>query len=192
MKVLAISTSPRMGGNSDVLCDEFLKGAMEAGHSCKKIRLATKKLNPCRACYACSKTHECIQKDDGNEILQEMLEADVWVLGVPVYFYSMASQLKMMIDRCLPCYLQMKDKQIYIVVTAADPNHEAADVVLEEIRGFERCLPGCREKGIVYGTGTWQKGDVYHHPAMKDAFEMGKKIAESKRRRKRYGKEPIF
>ena len=40
MKVLAISGSPRKGGNSEVLCDEFLKGAAESGHETEKIRLA--------------------------------------------------------------------------------------------------------------------------------------------------------
>lgn len=49
MKVLAISASPRKGGNSDVLCDEFLKGAAESGHEVQKIRLAEKKIAPCRA-----------------------------------------------------------------------------------------------------------------------------------------------
>ena len=30
-KVLIISSSPRKGGNSDMLCDEFMKGALETG-----------------------------------------------------------------------------------------------------------------------------------------------------------------
>lgn len=31
-KVLIISASPRKGGNSDTLCDQFAKGAQEAGN----------------------------------------------------------------------------------------------------------------------------------------------------------------
>ena len=31
-KVLILSGSPRKGGNSDTLCDEFMKGAIEAGN----------------------------------------------------------------------------------------------------------------------------------------------------------------
>lgn len=46
MHILAISASPRRGGNSDVLCDEFLKGAAESGHDVQKIRLAEKKSRP--------------------------------------------------------------------------------------------------------------------------------------------------
>ena len=73
MKVLAISSSPRRGGNSDVLCDEFLKGAAEAGHETRKIRLAEKKIAPCAACYGCTESHVCVRKDDMAEVLKSSL-----------------------------------------------------------------------------------------------------------------------
>ena len=55
-KVLILSGSPRKGGNSDILCDEFLRGAQDAGHKAEKIRVAEKKVAPCSGCYYCS-TH---------------------------------------------------------------------------------------------------------------------------------------
>lgn len=51
MKILVISASPRKGGNSDVLCDQFLKGASEAGHETEKIQLGNKNITPCVGCY---------------------------------------------------------------------------------------------------------------------------------------------
>ena len=42
-KVLILAGSPRKGGNSDILCDEFLRGAQDAGHKVEKIRVAEKK-----------------------------------------------------------------------------------------------------------------------------------------------------
>ena len=42
MKVVIISSSPRKGGNSDVLCDQFAKGAAEAGHEAGKVNLRKK------------------------------------------------------------------------------------------------------------------------------------------------------
>lgn len=42
-KVLILSGSPRKGGNSDILCDEFMRGALEAGNTVEKIRVAEKK-----------------------------------------------------------------------------------------------------------------------------------------------------
>lgn len=64
-KVLILSGSPRKGGNSDILCDEFLRGAQDAGHKAEKIRVAEKKVTPCSGCYYCS-THggACVHKDD--------------------------------------------------------------------------------------------------------------------------------
>ncbi len=176
MKVLAISGSPRRGGNSDVLCDEFLKGAAENGHEVQKLRLAEKKIAPCMACYACSDSHVCVRKDDMQEVLDALEAADVIALASPVYFYSISAQMKTMIDRCLADYQAIKDKIFYLIVTAADPQHSAADETLADLRGYLRCLPGAKEAGVIFGTGTWDKGDVYRHPALKQAYEMGRSI----------------
>lgn len=174
MKVLAISSSPRRGGNSDVLCDEFLKGAAENGHETQKIRLAEKKIAPCLACYGCAESHVCVRRDDMADVLAALKAADVIVLASPVYFYSVCAQMKTMIDRCLADYRSIHDKTFYLIVTAADPQHSAASETLADFRGYLCCLPGAREAGVIFGTGTWDKGDVYQHPALKRAYEMGK------------------
>ena len=97
--VLIIGGSPRIGGNSDLLCDQFAKGASEAGNQVEKISLAGKKIGFCTACYTCEKTGACPQKDDAAAIIEKMLAADVIVLATPVYFYTMSAQLKALIDR---------------------------------------------------------------------------------------------
>lgn len=175
-KILAISSSPRKGGNSDILCDEFLKGAAEHGHSVHKIRLAEKKLAPCLSCYCCTENHICIRNDDMTDILDSLKTADVIVLASPVYFYSVCSQMKTMIDRCFADYQSIRAKTFYIIITAADPQHCSADEAIADLRGFIRCLPEAREGGIIYGTGAWDKGDVYRHPSLKEAYKMGKEI----------------
>ena len=101
-KVLILSASPRKGGNSDLLCDQFAKGAEEAGHQVEKIRVQERSIAPCMACYACRNSGVCVQKDDMAAILEKMVQADVLVLATPVYFYSMDGQLKTLIDRTLP------------------------------------------------------------------------------------------
>lgn len=177
MKVLAISSSPRKDGNSDVLCDKFLEGASAAGHETEKIRLAEKKISPCLACYHCmNDKHECAIDDDMAQLQQKMIDADVIVMASPVYFYSLCAQMKIFIDRCLPHYREMTNKQFYFIATAADPQHEATDETIASMRGFLKCLPGSVEKGIIFGTGTWDKGDVYKHPSYGKAFEMGKEV----------------
>ncbi len=180
MKVLAISSSPRKGGNSDVLCDQFLKGAAEAGYETEKIRLSEKKIFPCDACNGCAENHICVKQDDMAEILEKMIAFDIIVLATPVYFYCMNAQMKMMIDRCFSRYQEMGGKELYFIVTAADPQRKAAEETLAGLRGFLRCLPDAKESGVIYGTGAWDKGDIYRHPAYEQAYAMGRKAGGAK------------
>jgi multimeric flavodoxin WrbA len=178
MKVLAISASPRKGGNSDILCDQFLKGAAESGNEIEKINLGDKNISPCVSCYVCQETKKCVKKDDMEEILEKLLEADVIVLATPVYFYSMNAQMKMMIDRTLPRYTEIENKEFYYILTAADEQESAADGTVNALRGFTGCLPGSEEKGIVLGLGTYEKGDVLNHPAFESAYKLGKTVGD--------------
>ena len=176
MKVLAISSSPRKGGNTDVLCDEFLKGAAESGHETKKIRLAEKKIAPCLACDGCRKTHVCVQKDDMADILSDMMSADVILFATPAYFYSVCSQMKILIDRCFVNHKALSGKKVISAITSADPTHASADGAAEALHGLYRCMNGAVELGVIYGCGAWDKGDIYRHPALTEAYEMGKNL----------------
>ena len=177
-KVLVISSSPRRNGNSDLLCDQFMKGAIEAGHRAEKIFLADKTIHYCTGCGACANaTRPCVQKDDVAEILEKMVEADVIVLATPVYFYTMCAQLKTLIDRSCPRYTAISNKEFYFILTAADTNRAAMNRTLESLRGFtEDCLENSREKGIVFGLGVMDRGEVKETPAYREAFEMGERI----------------
>jgi multimeric flavodoxin WrbA len=175
--VLIISSSPRKGGNSDTLCDELARGAEESGNSVEIIRIAEKKVGYCTACYACKQTGKCDQNDDMSEILDKMLTADVIVLATPVYFYSMCAQMKTVIDRTLPRYTEIANKDFYFIATMADSDKQAMERTLEGLRGFiAECLYGAKEKGVIYGSGIWQLGDVLRSDAMKQAYAIGKKV----------------
>lgn len=178
MKVLAISSSPRTEGNSDVLCDQFLKGAKEGEHETEKINISNKDIAPCSACGLCQRDHKCIHNDDMEAILEAMIAADVIVLATPVYFYSMCAQMKLLIDRSYSRFMEITNKKFYFIVTSADPEHKATEETIAGLRGFLRCLPGAQECGIIYGCGTWDKGDVYRHPALERAYETGKLIKQ--------------
>lgn len=174
-KILILSGSPRKGGNSDTLCNEFMRGATEAGHQVEKIRLADKKINYCTGCGVCNTTHHCVQQDDMAEILDKLIKADVIVLATPVYFYAMNAQMKTLIDRCVPRYTDISGKDFYFIISAADTDKSIMEKVIESFRGFTRdCLPDAREKGIIYGLGAWMSGDILSSPAMKQAYDAGK------------------
>ena len=175
--VLVISASPRKGGNSDTLCDEFIRGAQESGNHAEKIFLASKNIKYCIGCGVCNTTQKCVQKDDMAEILDNMVEADVIVLATPVYFYTMDAQMKTLIDRTVPRYTEIQNKDFYFIVAAADTERKMMERTIEGFRGFTQdCLTGAREKGIIYGTGAWQAGEIKGTPAVKQAYEMGRNV----------------
>ena len=175
--VLILSGSPRRGGNSDLLCEEFMRGAAYAGNQVEKIFLRSKKIGYCNACYYCKQSGGiCAIKDDMAEILSKMHQADVIVLASPVYFYSIDAQMKTVIDRTVAQWTQIKNKEFYYIMTAAEDSRHAMDCTLECFRGLAACLSGSREMGVIYGTGVYEAGAVKDTPAMKEAFEAGKSI----------------
>lgn len=174
--VLILSSSPRRGGNSDLLCDQFLLGAREAGNQAEKIFLKDRKINYCTGCGACYGKGTCAQRDDMAEVLEKMIAADVIVMATPVYFYTMSAQMKTLIDRTCARYTEIGNKEFYFIVTAADNEEQAMERTLEGFRGFTSCLSGAEEKGIIYGTGAWKVGEIKQSKAMKEAYEMGKAI----------------
>jgi multimeric flavodoxin WrbA len=176
-KVLVLSSSPRRGGNSDLLCDQFIDGSKEVGHVTEKIFLKDKKINYCTGCGSCiDRGKKCSQKDDMDEILDKMVAADVIVMATPVYFYTMCAQMKTLIDRTCSRYTKITNKDFYFIVTAADTNNQAMERTLEEFRGFTYCLEDPKEKGVIYGTGSWDKGEIKDMPVMEEAYEMGKAV----------------
>ena len=175
-KVLVLSASPRKGGNSDLLCDQFMLGAKEAGNKTEKVFLRDKKINYCVGCMTCQGTGKCVYKDDMADILEKMIESDVIVMSTPVYFYSMDAQMKTLIDRTCPRYTEISNKDIYLIVTAADNRKQAMEITLDGFRGFTSCLTDAKEKGIIYGTGTWNIGDVKGSNSIQQAYEMGKAV----------------
>ncbi len=176
-KVLILSGSPRKDGNSDMLCDEFARGARESGNEVEKIRIADKKVGYCRACYYCaSHGGECAIKDDMADILQKMIDADVLVLASPVYFYSIDAQLKAVIDRTVARWLEVKDKELYYIATCADTENASVETTFACFRGYADCVEGAKEMGLIYGTGAYEKGEIASSPAMKEAYDTGLRV----------------
>jgi multimeric flavodoxin WrbA len=104
MKVLAFNGSPRAkNGVTDMILQQFMAGAREAGAETETIYLAKKKINYCTGCLSCWLVHPgtCIHKDDMAEILEKRTEADMLVHASPVYVDGFTAQMKTMLDRCI-------------------------------------------------------------------------------------------
>ena len=115
MKVLAINGSP-LGekGNTDLILGPFLDGMKEAGAQIDLFYTKKLKVNPCLGEYNCwfKTPGVCSQKDDMQQIVPKLMEADVLVLATPLYVDGMSGPLKNLLDRAIPIgdpIIEMRD-----------------------------------------------------------------------------------
>jgi len=102
VKITGIVGSPRTDGNTYFLVETALKSAEDAGAETEIINLGSADIEPCVACDICKATGECAIYDDARGITEKLMESDGLIIGSPVYFGSVTSQLKMLIDRTRP------------------------------------------------------------------------------------------
>ena len=172
--VLILSASPRKNGNSAILCQQFQKGAEEAGHMVEMISLYEKNIGFCCACYACFRSGKCVIQDDMAEILTRMQTADVIVVATPTYFLTMNGMLKTTIDRFLPKWQALGGHDVYLIITGHD-GKEGLKLVGDELTAIFTEL-GNRVNGIIWGERVWQKGEVTSTKAMEEAYQLGRGI----------------
>ena len=99
-EVLALASSPRKGGNSELLLDACLEGVSEAGASYEKIRICELKISPCLNCGGCEKTGVCVVNDDMQTLHKQFSDSPILVVSSPVFFMGLPAQLKAAVDRC--------------------------------------------------------------------------------------------
>ena len=99
MKILIFNGSPRKRGNTEVLLKKIAAAAQENGHLVEIIRLAGRKISPCRACGGCEKKGVCVLEDDMVPIYDKLNRATRIIIGSPIYFYGVSAQAKIFIDR---------------------------------------------------------------------------------------------
>ena len=176
--ILVLSSSLRKGSNSEILAQEFAKGATDAGNEVEFVSLRGKKIAFCTGCLACQKKGRCVIKDDAVEIAEKMKSADVIAFATPIYYYEMSGQLKTMLDRANSLYVSdYKFREIYLLATAADTDKKAMNIAKRGISGWIACFEGVKFKGGVCGTGAEAAGDVKKMPLLlKRVYTMGKKV----------------
>ena len=178
-KVTVISSSIRKNSNSEILANEFIKGAKENGNEINFINLKNIKMQFCIGCLSCSKTHKCVLKDDvTKKMIDEICCSDIIVFVTPVYYYAISGQLKTFIDRMNPIYsMDYKFKDIYVISTAAEDEIRTFKGIKEDIKGFIDCYEGTKVKGTLFAGGLEKAGDVKKDKELlQKACEMGRKI----------------
>lgn len=131
MKVLIIKGSPHINGTSNTIVNEFIKGAKEAHHDIKIFDASHANLHGCLGCDRCGMNGECIQKDDGNKLLNDILNSDCLVFVTPVYYFGVSAQVKMVIDRFYARNGAITRKHLKVIYIAAAWNDD--EVVMNAI-----------------------------------------------------------
>lgn len=176
-KVLIISTSPRKNGNSEILADEFVRGAKEAGNIVEKVSLYDKTVGFCKGCLACQKTQRCIINDDVNMITEKMLSAEVIVFATPIYFYEMCGQMKTLLDRSNPLFpSDYMFRDIYMLATAADNEKSAMDGAVGGLQGWIACFEKAHLAGTIFAGGVGAAGEIKGHSSLEKSYDMGMSI----------------
>lgn len=101
MKVAAFNGSPNKEGNTyhalRIVADELGKEGIET----EIIHVGNKLIRGCLACGKCRKNRDerCVTRDEVNEWIMKMKEADGIILGSPVHFSSISATMKAFLDR---------------------------------------------------------------------------------------------
>ncbi len=101
MKTLLINGSPRPNGNTRLIVERCANKLEEQGIETEIVQLGSGDTHGCTGCMMClkNKDKECVIKDDVNECIKKMVEADAIIIGSPTYFANVSSEVKALIDR---------------------------------------------------------------------------------------------
>lgn len=176
-QIVVLVGSPRENGNTHMLADAFIKGALSAGCKVKKVSICDKKILPCLDCKHCYRNvGQCILKDDMQEIYEELIKADVIVLASPVYFYGFSAQLKSCIDRLHnPIRNTFKIKHAALLAVCADDGKETFVPMAQTYQAIIGYL-GWQDIGRILIDRVEEKGAVAGRVGLKEAESLGKSV----------------
>lgn len=176
-KVVVLVGSMRKGGNTDVLAQEFVKGASQ-NNDVEVISVSDYDVNPCIGCNSCfaREGYECFQKDDMNKVYEKLAQADVLCIASPVYFYGISAELKAVIDRLhTPKRNGFKIKKLALLLVAAAGLPEVFDSILVQYKLVLNFFK-LEDAGKVLVREVKDIGDIKGNKSLSDAFELGKTI----------------
>ena len=178
-KIVVITGSPRKNGNSFAMTDAFIKTAEAKGHTVTRFDAAFKKVDGCRACETCFSTGKaCTFDDDFNTIAPAILEADVIVFTMPVYWYSIPAQIKGVIDRIFSMVVGGKDiagKECALITCCEEDDMSVMDGVRIPIERMA-ALNKWKMAGEVLIPGVLNVGDIDKTEGCKKAADLANAI----------------
>ena len=191
MKVTAFCASPRKNGNTDLLIEEALKGAMSTGAQGEKIMLQKIKMGFCIGCRRCKDSdyeEMCTVKDDMSEIYQKIIDSDAIIIGFPIYTGRECAQLSTFLDRW-DCFERFKfqaklepGRRAMVIGTWGYPYIDSYDHVIEKVMVVLKlhkietveALSACGFEGILHGLDENRRGTIAKFPKeLQKAYQAG-------------------
>lgn len=187
-KILVIQGGGRAKGNTAQLVESFVRGAEDAGHTVEVVSLLKYGVKGCIGCNACRYGKPCVQKDDFNGIAVKLREADLIAFASPLYFWTISSRLKALIERfyCLAQedpnpprgrYEKYPEKDCVLLMTAADDFFWTFEQAVSYYRFTLVNYIGFHDKGMLLAGGC---GDTNGSPRigetghLEEAYDFGK------------------
>lgn len=131
--IVGIQGSPRDKGNTAMLLEAALQGAMEAGANVLKFKLNDMSIRPCQGCGGCYETGRCVMRDDMDTIVEALERMDAIIVASPVYFGGVTAQTKAMIDRCQPFWARK-----YVLKKPVADDNRRRDLLLLSVLGHDK------------------------------------------------------
>ena len=174
MKIVVLEGSPNKHGSSNLLADEFIRGAQEAGHTVRVIDAAHSDIHPCTGCIHCGYEGPCVQKDDVETIRKKILDADMLVFATPLYYYGMSAQLKKMIDRfcAFNSSIQRKHMKAALLAVAWNSDSWTFEALEAHYKTLVRYL-NLQDRGMVLGYGCGTPSMTEHSQFPQQAYHLG-------------------
>ncbi len=176
--VVVITTSLRAKSNSDILAEQLISGAKDAGHNVEHISLKGKSIGFCIGCLVCQKTQRCVLRDDAVQIAEKVKNADTLVFVTPIYYYEMSGQMKTLLDRLNPLYSSdYKFRRVYMLSTAAEDEEYVPEKAVSGLQGWVDCFEKAELAGSLFCGGisdpgqSAEKGDE-----LSEAYKFGKAL----------------
>ena len=103
--VVALFGSNILGGNTDKLLMEAIRGVEDAGCTVQRINIAHEHIAGCSQIFSCMLEKHCSIKDGFDKLQTMLIDADGLIIATPVMTYGIPGQLKSFMDRCQPFYM---------------------------------------------------------------------------------------
>jgi multimeric flavodoxin WrbA len=181
LNVLAVSGSPRRGGNTEILVNAAVQPFSEEGHRVHKFFLSEKSVGPCIACEMCADGGVCVLEDDFSWLLDQALRCDAVIIGSPVYQRNITAQLLAVFSRfhCVMHDRPFKDKIVFGGAIAVGGSPNSQGITLAIIHNFLLSLGVCCVPAVINGVSVVARaeGEVLGQPkSLDDAKVLGENL----------------